>query len=137
VDFDLMAVRLRVGDWDSGVLEVGVRLRTPNGLRRLGLTHRPVVSPAGMPVVPSMSEVPLRILLPSGSLLVNGVEYRFPGDQPAGTVVRLTVDFDLMAVRLSVGDWDSGVLDVVPAFRPEPLFPYFLMDSGDSFEVVP
>jgi len=32
---------------------------------------------------------------------------------------------------------DSGVLDVVPAFRPEPLFPYFLMDSGDSFEVVP
>lgn len=31
--------------------------------------------------------------------------YRFPGDQPAGTVVRLTVDFDLMAVRLRVGDW--------------------------------
>jgi len=110
----------------------------------LGRSHAPSgcpgVCPSGRLLPPSPScpvLVPLRILLPSGSLLVNGVESRFPGDQPAGTVVRLTVDFDLMAVRLSVGDWDSGVLDVVPAFRPEPLFPYFLMDSGDSFEVVP
>jgi len=123
--------------WASGVFHVAIRLLTPNGLKRLALCRTMVVYPSGVAAgPPDLSTVPIRLLLPH-ALQVNGAQYPLRADLPAGTVVELTVDSDAMVVRLRIGDWDSGAIEIVPPSLPLPLFPYFLFDAGDSFEVLP
>eukprot|EP00668_Euglena_longa_P021191 GGOE01026358.1.p2 GENE.GGOE01026358.1~~GGOE01026358.1.p2 ORF type:complete len:138 (-),score=14.56 GGOE01026358.1:428-841(-) len=63
--------------------------------------------------------------------------YHFEGDLSAGTEIRLKVDLDNMTLQLSVDHWDSGVIHIDPQLISSPLFPAFLFDSGDAFEVLP
>jgi len=122
--------------WSAGILHVAVRVLTPNGLRRLGLCHQLMVSvEREFSGVPPLTEIPIRVLFP-GAFQVNGKEYPIPRDLPAGTLVRLTVDFDAMVIQLRIGDWDSAVIDMAPPALPLPLYPYVLLDAGDAFEVL-
>eukprot|EP00667_Euglena_gracilis_P011101 EG_transcript_11327 len=123
--------------WSSGVLRLAVRLLNPPGLRRLALVQTFIINKAGNFVCPPLEQFPIRMLFPLNVLKVGDAEYFFDSDLRAGTEIRLKLDVDLMTLQLQVGDWDSGVIRLDPQLLSSPLYPAFLFDSGDAFEVLP
>eukprot|EP00667_Euglena_gracilis_P007901 EG_transcript_7989 len=124
--------------WSFGVFRIAIRLLTPCALRRLGLSQRYGVGPRGESLgAPTPEDIPIRILPPLGIFKVGSMEFHFDDNLPAGSECRLKVDLDNMTAQLHVNDWDSGVIGVDPQSVPSPLYPYFVLDSGDAIEVVP
>eukprot|EP00667_Euglena_gracilis_P012627 EG_transcript_12968 len=123
--------------WSTGVFRIAIRTLTPCGLRRLGMTQKFIINDFGQFECPAAEEVPIRLIMPLNNFYAGGQEFTFEDDLPAGTEIRLKVDFDELTAELRVNDWSSGVIRIDPTTITAPLYPYFLLDAGDAFEVLP